>query len=76
MKIQENTLVIDEAISDESCDEFIVLIMQPEIERIHLRTNEVASSILQVLLCMQKNRELIVDDPFLAKIFHRIVLPQ
>ncbi|OQX72566.1 MAG: hypothetical protein B6D59_08130 [Campylobacteraceae bacterium 4484_4] len=72
MQIEERTLIVSEAIDDEMCEEFIALTMQPEIETVHLQTNQVASSIMQALFCMCNTKKIVCDDPFLAKMFERL----
>ncbi len=69
MQIEENTLVVNEPISDEMCEEFIALCQQAEIETIHLSTEQVSSSIMQALFCMRDEKKVVFDDPFLERVY-------
>ncbi len=72
MQIEESTLVVNEPVNDEMCEEFIALCKQEEIETIHISTEQLSSSIMQALFCMKDKKRVFFDDLFLAKIYKRV----
>jgi len=70
MKIENDTLVIDESLMDEQIEEFLVAINQEEIQKISIQTEDVSASIIQAIWCSKKNVE--VDSEFLSKFFENV----
>ena len=73
MKIENNTLIINEEISDEKIEEFSTLISEDGLSKIHIKNPNLGASIIQALLIKQKEIEVKVDDKILTKVFENIV---
>ena len=70
MRIEENILVVDEPILEDKIDEFEVSVKQPQIEKIIIENDDVHSSALQILWCLDKNIE--IKSDFLEKFFENV----
>ena len=70
MKIENNILIIDEALNDEQIEELIVAINQDEIDTIKIINDELSSGIVQALWCSGKKVD--VDSDFLSKFFDNV----
>ena len=72
MKIEGDTLYIDEEITDERVDEFIASISQEDIKSVEVNCNNLGASIIQVLLIKKRDKDIVIKDPILNKIFENI----
>jgi len=70
MKIENNVLIIDEALNDEKIEELMVALNQDEIDTIKIENDELSSGIVQVLWCSQKKID--VESEFLSKFFENV----
>ena len=72
MKVENNTLYIDEEISDERVEEFFAVINQDDIEKIEVNNPNLGASIVQLLLIKKREKEIILNDEILQKIFENV----
>jgi len=72
MRVENEILYIDDEISDEEVEEFYTTISQDEITKIELNTNQLGASIIQILLIKNREKEIIVKDEVLKKVFENI----
>ena len=70
MKIDNNVLIIDEALNDENIEELILAVNQDEIDTVNVLNDELSSGILQVLWCSGKIID--VESEFLSKFFDNV----
>jgi len=70
MKIDNNILIIDEALNDEQIEELIVAINQDEIDTIKVENDELSSGIVQALWCSGKKVD--IESEFLSKFFDNV----
>ncbi len=70
MKLENNILIIDENLTDEHIDEFMVSLNQEGIERVEIQNPDISAGIIQALWCSGKKID--VDDEFLSKFFDNV----
>lgn len=69
MKIDEGVLYISDPVEDEGIEELIAILSQEDIEKIEIATDTIDPASLQLLLCRSKEREVVVEDEYLKKVF-------
>ena len=72
MKIDNETLLLDESLEDENVDELIAILSQDNIKNIQLNTKSVGPASLQVLLCHSQEKSVQVENDFLATLFESL----
>jgi len=72
LKIEDNTLIIDDEIGDEDIEEFSTSISQDGFNKILVQNPNLGASIIQALLIKKKDIEIEVDDEILAKVFENV----
>ena len=72
MRIEDDTLYIDEEITDEGVEEFVVSISQEDIKSIEVNCNNLGASIVQALLVKKGDKNIVIKDPVLNKIFENV----
>ena len=72
MRIEEETLIIDEPVGDEEIESFLATLQQEGIARVAVRTPDLGASIVQALLIHHRRKPVACDDPVLAKIFENV----
>jgi len=70
MKIQDNILFITDKIDYDDCEEFLKL--SDEAESIVVETNDIHPSIFQLLFCISKKKDIIVEDEFNKRFFENL----
>jgi molecular chaperone DnaK (HSP70) len=76
MKIEDNTLFIDEEIIDEMVEEFFATLKQDEIKKVIINNPNLGASIIQLLLYFSKEKEIETNDKTLQKIFENVKVLQ
>ena len=74
MKIEDKTLIIDEPISNEQAEEFLVAVNQDEIEKIVIEDDRLDAAIYQILWCSNKKIE--TNSDFADKFFEQVLWRQ
>ena len=72
MRIEANTLIVDEELGDEAAEEFKAAVEQPEVRSVRIDNGNLAASIVQILWCLEGQKEILVNDPFLARFFEQV----
>ncbi len=72
MKIEGDTLYIDEEMADEKVDELIASISQEDIKNVEVNCNNLGASMVQVLLIKKRDKNIVIKDPILNKIFENV----
>jgi hypothetical protein len=73
MRVENGILFIEDEISDELAEEFLATISQNEIEKVELNCSNLGASIIQILLIKKREKEIVLNDPILEKMFENIV---
>ncbi len=74
MYTENDTLVIDEEMGDETIETFLREAKKPEIEVIRVENGNIAASIVQMLWCLSPNKKIEIEDPFLARCFEQVAI--
>lgn len=72
MKVENKKLIIDDEITDEEVEEFVVALSQDNIKKIEIDNPNLGASIIQALLLKKKDTEIIVKDKTLQKVFENV----
>jgi len=72
MSIEEEKLIIDSPMSDEDIEEFLVTLSQEQIQKVIIKNDDIASSIIQAIWCSKK--EVKVKSEFLKPFFENVVV--
>ena len=72
MRIEENILILDQEISDDMVDQLIENINNEEVESIQIDTDNISSLAIQQLLCVAKEKKMIINNSFIEKFFENI----
>ena len=72
MKIEENTLIIDQPLDDDALDDTASAINQKEIEVIRIEDDNLSSSIVQLLWCASKDKKIEIQSEFLNNFFTNV----
>lgn len=72
MYIVENKFIIESELTDNTAGEFLEIVKSPQVEKIVIKTMEISSSVMQILFCLAKEKEIICEVPYLAKYFENI----
>ena len=72
MRVEDDKLIIDSNLSDDMLDEFLDSIKQDQIEKIVVGCDDIASSIIQVLWCVQNEKKVKVKVDFLEHFFENV----
>lgn len=70
MKIEEDTLILDEPVSEYMIEEFYTTIEQPQISKIIVENDDLHAGIIQILWCIDKEVE--VKSDFLKPFFENV----
>jgi hypothetical protein len=69
MKIEGDKLFIDEALTDENVEEFLLALSQDDIKKVIIKNEDLSSGIIQVIWCSGKEVEV---SGFLSKFFENV----
>ena len=69
MKIKDSVLVLKDEVNDDMLEEFMTLVNKKKVKSIKIDTDNIGSLVVQQLFCINKSKQVICDDPFLAKFF-------
>jgi len=72
MRIEENTLILDEEVNDEMLEDFIVLVKDEKVENIQIDTDNISSLVMQQIFCLESTKHIVCNDPFMAKFIENI----
>lgn len=72
MKVENKKLIIDDEITDEEVEKFVVALSQDNIKKIEIDNPNLGASIIQALLLKKKDTEIIVKDKTLQKVFENV----
>lgn len=72
MRVLDDCLIIEQPISDDSVLEFADAINRSEIKKVIVENSELGASIVQILLCKKREKDIEVKDDFLEKFFENI----
>lgn len=72
MKIKDKVLTITKSVSDEDAKVFLKIFEKKEIKKIEVKTNDLGASIVQILLCQRRDKEVVIEDEILQKVFHNV----
>ena len=70
MRMEENTLIIDEPILEDKLEEFEASVNQSQIEKIIIEEENLHASAIQILWCLDKEVE--IESEFLQKFFENV----
>jgi len=70
MRMEENTLIIDEPILEDKLEEFEASVNQSQIEKIIIEEENLHASAIQILWCLDK--EVDIKSEFLKKFFENV----
>ena len=76
MKIENDSLIIEEEILEDMTEEFYAAANQENIKKIVVKTADVASSIVQILWCLKPKKEIVIEDQFLEKFFENVAIAE
>jgi ABC-type xylose transport system substrate-binding protein len=69
MKIEGDKLFIDEALTDENVEEFLLALSQDDIKKVIIKNDDLSSGIIQAIWCSGKEVEV---SGFLSKFFENV----
>jgi len=69
MQIENKVLILENEVNDEMLEEFITLAKSDDVESIVIKTDNISSLVMQQLFCIRELKNVICEDPFLAKFF-------
>ena len=72
MRIKDDILYIEEKVGDEAIEKFIKVIKKKKISKIEVKTNDLGASIVQALLIQKRDKEIVIEDATLQKIFENV----
>jgi len=72
MRVENEVLYIDDEINDEEVEEFFTTISQDEITKIEVNNPNLGASIIQILLIKNREKDIIVNDDILQRVFENI----
>lgn len=72
MKVEDDILIIEDEITDEQIDEFVLSLSQEGIKKIEVKTPNLGASIIQALLVKKKDTQIVVEDEILSKVFENV----
>ena len=72
MRIEDDVLYIEEKVGDEVAEKFIKVISKKKISKIEVKTNDLGASIVQALLIQKRDKEIVIEDATLQKIFENV----
>ena len=72
MRIEDDILYIEEKIGDEAIEKFIKVFSKKKISKIEVKTNDLGASIVQSLLIQKRDKEIVLQDAILQKIFENV----
>jgi len=70
MKVEDNILIIDDRIEYEDHEELIRL--ANDSESVVVETNDIHPSILQLLFCISREKQVLVEDEFNKRLFENL----
>ena len=73
MRIEDKTLYIEEPLYDDNIEEAIATFSQDNIQNIEVLTNDLGAGIVQELLVQKRQKDVIVHDDVLKKIFENVI---
>jgi hypothetical protein len=76
VNIEDNVLIIESELGDDMAEEFMAAASQDSIEKIVVKNENIASSIIQVLWCLKSEKEIEIDSQFLNKFFDNVKYSQ
>jgi hypothetical protein len=72
MKIEENTLIIDQPLDDDALEEISATVDQEKIKIIKVENDNLSSSIIQLLWCASKDKKIEIQSEFLNNFFTNV----
>jgi len=72
LRIKDDILYIEEKVGDEAIEKFIKVIKKKKISKIEVKTNDLGASIVQALLIQKRDKEIVIEDATLQKIFENV----
>jgi len=76
MRIKENKLIIDTPLSEMDADDLLASIKQDQISKIVVESDDLHASIIQLLWCIQNEKEVKVKVDFLKPFFENVTQRQ
>ena len=73
MRIEDKTLYIEEPLYDDNIEDAIATFSQDNIQNIEVLTNDLGAGIVQELLVQKRQKDVIVHDDVLKKIFENVI---
>jgi len=73
VRIEDKTLYIEEPLYDDNIEEAIATFSQDNIQNIEVLTNDLGAGIVQELLVQKRQKDVIVHDDVLKKIFENVI---
>ena len=72
MKIEENTLIIDQPLDDDALEEISATVDQEKIKIIKVENDNLSSSIIQLLWCASNDKKIEILSSFLDNFFTNV----
>jgi hypothetical protein len=72
MKIENDTLIIDEPLDDDALEETKIAINQEGIKAIKVQNDNISSSIVQLLWCVSEDKKIEIQSGFLDNFFTNV----
>jgi hypothetical protein len=72
LRVENDVLYIEEKVGDEVIEKFIQVVSKKKISKIEVKTNDLGASIVQALLIQKRDKEIVIEDPILQKIFENV----
>jgi len=72
MRIEENKLIIDTALSEAEADELLITIKQNQIDEVLVQSDDLHASIIQILWCVKNEKEIKIEVDFLKPFFENV----
>ena len=72
MKIENDTLIIDEPLDDDALEETKIAISQDGIKTISVENDDISTSIVQLLWCVSEDKKIEIQSEFLDNFFTNV----
>ena len=74
MRVEDGILILDSEVNDEMLDEFLTNANKKKVKSILIETDNISSLVVQQIFCIRETKDVVCNDPFLAKFFDDVKL--